>query len=67
MTSLGRVSTRKFKPLSTLTPYEQKIWDLYTSGHKPKAIAELIGAANPKIIAAKVRVIKQKKATDDQP
>ena len=55
-------NTRRFRDMTELTPYEQKILDLRRQGLKHKEIAAQIGNISERSIGVKYMVIKEKLA-----
>ena len=52
---------RMFKDPNSLTPYEQKIYDLSCQGLTPAQISEALkGSSQPKTIDIRLRLIKEK-------
>jgi len=56
----GRFTFHFCKDVSALTPYEQKIFELKQQGKNWADIAKEIGNKNPKTIAVRYSVIKEK-------
>ena len=57
---------RKYRDVSSLTPYEQKIWDLHKEGLSAKDIADHVNTKHASTISSRLRVIKEKMEVCDE-
>ncbi len=53
-------AARHHKDPAMLTPYESKIWELMKLGMRYADIAIAIGAASPRSIASRAKIIREK-------
>lgn len=51
---------RKFNNVAQLTPYEQRMWDLYLQGLSYKEIAKAMGATNTNSIPSRMKIVREK-------
>lgn len=65
MAKIINYRTRDFKNPSSLTPYEEKIWELHKAGHPPKEIGQMIGTKHASTIISRLSLIREKLETQN--